>query len=251
MTQRYFLTHPPDKDHSAILDGDEARHLTKVMRKKIGEEVFLFDGSGVEYRAAIAAIGRDQVTLLIRESRQSHLERTIPLTLATALPKGERQKWLIEKLTELGCTRMIPLHTELSVAKAQPQVLERLRRYVIEASKQCGRSRLMEIDTQADYQANFEVIIKRFGEDETAANLLIHPISDENVGQLNIHDWLASRRQSPPGALNVLIGPEGGFSPQEVRFALEKRWVPLDLGPRVLRTETAAMTVCAILSAFE
>jgi len=246
MTQRYFLSHPPAKDHSATLSGDEARHLTKVMRKKIGEEVFLFDGSGMEYRAAIAAIGRDQVTLLIRESRQSHLERSIPLTLAVAIPKGERQKWLIEKLTELGCTRVIPLHTELSVAKGQPQVIQRFGRYVIEASKQCGRSRLMEIDSQAD----FDTIINRFGEDETAANLLIHPISDENVGQLGIHDWLATRYQSPPQALNVLIGPEGGFSPREVQLALEKRWVSLDLGPRVLRTETAAMTVCAILSAF-
>jgi len=246
MSERFFLSHPPDQDHSAILDGDEARHLTKVMRKKIGEEVFLFDGSGMEYRAAVSAIGRNQVTLLIRESRQSHLEREIPLTLATALPKGERQKWLIEKLTKLGCTRLIPLRTELSVAKAEPQVVQRLARYVIEASKQCGRSRLMEIESQAD----FETIIHRFGEDETAANLLIHPVSDENVGQLGIHDWLASRRESPPGTLNVLIGPEGGFSPQEVRFALEKRWIPLDLGPRVLRTETAAIAVCAVLSAF-
>ena len=229
-----------------MLDGDEARHLTKVMRKKVGEEVFLFDGSGMEYRAAVAAVGRDQVTLLIRESHQSHLERTVPLTLAVALPKGERQKWLIEKLTELGCTRVVPLHTELSVAKAQPQVVQRLTRYVIEASKQCGRSQLMQIDFQAD----FETIINRFAEDETAANLLIHPVSDENVGQLGIHDWLASRRQTPPKVLNVLIGPEGGFSPPEVRFALEKQWIPLDLGPRVLRTETAAIAVCAILSAF-
>ncbi|MCL2306148.1 MAG: 16S rRNA (uracil(1498)-N(3))-methyltransferase [Planctomycetaceae bacterium] len=249
MTQRYFLSQPPDKDHLAVLDGDEARHLTKVMRKKIGEEVFLFDGSGTEYRAAVSAIARSQVTLLIRESRQSHLERTIPLTLATALPKGERQKWLVEKLTELGCTRLIPLHTELSVAKAEPQVVQRLGRYVIEASKQCGRLRLMEIGPQTD----FESILNRLGGDEAAANLLIHPISDEHVGQLDIHDWIVSRQKSPatPGSLNVLIGPEGGFSPGEVQMALEKRWIPLDLGPRVLRTETAAIAVCAVLSAFK
>ena len=86
--------------------------------------------------------------------------------------------------------------------------------------------------------------------DSEAANLLIHPISDENVGQTSIHDWIAQSRDSAPSSINVLIGPEGGFSPQEVRIALEKRWIPLDLGPRVLRTETAAMTVCAILSAF-
>jgi len=241
MTQRYFLSQPP-KDQFATLDGDEARHLSKVMRKKIGEEVFLFDGSGVEYRAAVATIERNQVTLLVRESRQSHLEWAIPLTLATALPKGDRQKWLIEKLTELGCTRVIPLHTELSVAKAEPQVRKRLERYVIEASKQCGRLKLMEIEPQA----NFADILDRFGEAGSSAKLLIHPISDENVGQLGIHDWVAGRPLLD--AINILIGPEGGFSPQEVRLALEKGWIPLDLGPRVLRTETAAIAVCAILS---
>ncbi len=246
MTQRYFLAKPPDENHSATLEGDEARHLTKVMRKKIGEEVFLFDGSGLEYRAAVAEIGRDRVKLLIRESRQSHLERTVPLTLATALPKGERQKWLIEKLTELGCTKVIPLHTELSVCKADEQVVQRLRRHVIEASKQCGRSRLMEIGAQAD----FETLLASFDSEQNTANLLIHPISDENVGQTDIYDWVAESRHSPPGAINVLIGPEGGFSPREVRCALDRHWIPLDLGPRVLRTETAAMTVCAVLSAF-
>jgi len=244
MTQRYFLSQPP-KDQFAVLDGDEARHLAKVMRKKIGEEVFLFDGSGVEYRAAVAAIERNQVTLLVRESRQSHLERAIPLTLAAALPKGDRQKWLIEKLTELGCTRVIPLDTELSVAKAEPQVRKRFERYVIEASKQCGRLKLMEIEPQAD----FSDLIGRLGRNETSANLLIHPISDEDVGQICIHDWIDRRRGSLLESLNVLIGPEGGFSPQEVRLALEKQWVPLDLGPRVLRTETAAIAVCAILAA--
>jgi len=248
MTQRYYLSQPP-KDQFAILDGDEARHLTKVMRQKIGEEVFLFDGSGVEYRAAIATIERNQVTLLIRESHQSHWERTIPLALATALPKGDRQKWLIEKLTELGCTRVIPLHTELSVAKADPQVRKRLERYVIEASKQCGRLKLMEIEPQA----NFNDLIDRFGKNETSANLLIHPISDENVGQICIHEWITICGKSSllPESLNVLIGPEGGFSPQEVRLALEKEWIPLDLGPRVLRTETAAIAVCAILAAVQ
>ncbi len=246
MTQRYFLAHPPDETHSATLEGDEARHLTKVMRKKIGEEVFLFDGSGLEYRAAVAEIGRDRVNLLIRESRQSHLERTIPLVLATALPKGERQKWLIEKLTELGCTRVIPLHTELSVCKADEQVVQRLRRHVIEASKQCGRSRLMEIGPPTD----FESFLAQDESAPNAANLLIHPISDENVGQTDIYDWVAGTRNHPPGSINVLIGPEGGFSPREVRGALEQHWIPLDLGPRVLRTETAAMMICAVLSAF-
>jgi len=244
MTQRYFLSQPP-KDQFAVLVGDEAHHLLKVMRKKIGEEVFLFDGSGVEYRAAVATIERNQVTLLVRESRQSHLEWAVPLTLATALPKGDRQKWLIEKLTELGCTRVIPLHTELSVAKAEPQVRKRLERYVIEASKQCGRLKLMEIEPQAD----FNDLIDRFGENTTSANLLIHPISDENVGQICIHDWVVNRPSLD--ALNVLVGPEGGFSPQEVQLALEKEWIPLDLGPRVLRTETAAIAVCAILAAVQ
>src|SRR5436190_713470 len=144
MSDRFFVS-PPIAGDRAVLAGDEARHLAAVMRVQIGDEVVLFDGSGVEFTARVTATRKQAVELAIFERREISRELPFSLTLAVALPKGERQKWLVEKATELGVTRIVPLVTERGVAQPVESALERLRRSVIEASKQCGRNRLMEI----------------------------------------------------------------------------------------------------------
>src|SRR4029078_8817654 len=127
------------------LQGAEAHHLAQVMRAKCGDEVCLFDGSGFEFRASIRKIGRVEVEFEIVESRQVDREMARHITLAVSLPKGDRQRWLVEKTTELGVARLVPLVTRYSVAQPVGNATTRLRRAVIEASKQCGRNRLMEI----------------------------------------------------------------------------------------------------------
>src|SRR5262245_60455622 len=144
MSDRFFVDTPISGDR-AMLIGDEARHLAAVMRAQVGDEVVLFDGSGAEFGARITGLKKNTVELVVLERREISRELPIPLTLAVALPKGDRQKWLVEKATELGVTRLVPLITERGVAQLVESALERLRRAVIEASKQCGRNKLMEI----------------------------------------------------------------------------------------------------------
>jgi len=239
MSERYYW--PCDKTGGSVpqtaeLYGDEAHHLTRVMRRKCGDLVTLFDGNGREFRAEITDTRKDRVALLLRETRIVDAEPQRQVTIAVSLPKGDRQKWLVEKLTELGCHRLIPLQTERGIAQCSEQVLERLHRQVIEATKQCNRSRLMQISPECRLQAS------DFG--FQGLGLLAHPSSDSAFGQ-----WDFPRLMQTPLPTNVLvlIGPEGGFTRLEVEQAVTLGLQPLDLGPRILRVETAAVMLAAIL----
>ncbi|HEX5102258.1 MAG TPA: RsmE family RNA methyltransferase, partial [Pirellulaceae bacterium] len=132
MSERFYVEPPIDLPH-VTLTGDEFRHLAAVMRARPGDEVTLFDGSGAEFAARIVHIGKREARLEIIERREVSRELPLELTLAVALPKGERQKWLVEKLTELGVTRLVPLVTERGVAQPTIGAVDRLRRSVIEA----------------------------------------------------------------------------------------------------------------------
>lgn len=229
MSERFFVEQPITGSSAELVDA-EAQHLAKVMRAAVGDEVVLFDGSGAQFTAKVARIAKAAVTLDVLERHEVNCEPRVELTLAVALPKGERQKWLVEKLTELGAARLVPLVTERGVAQPVDAALARLRRGVIEASKQCGRNRLMEIglpQTAGDY----------FASPDTASSgpRLIAEPGGESLGTLP-----ATLRQ-----LTCAIGPEGGFTPAEVKAALDHQWRPVTLGTSILRIETAAIAVAA------
>lgn len=228
MSERFFVA-SPISGPTAVLATEEARHLTSVMRAKRGDRVTVFDGSGSEFFAEVAVVAKHSVELAIIERREVSRELPLELTLAVALPKGERQKWLVEKVTELGVTRLVPLVTERGVAQPVESALERLRRSVIEASKQCGRNRLMEI-----------------GEPRNASELLATSaagcsrlIADPSGGPLE-----AGLFTSGTGLI-AAIGPEGGFSGAELQAATAGGWQRVSLGASILRVETAAIAVAA------
>lgn len=230
MSDRFFVT-PMIVGSRAELTDDEARHLTSVMRAKVGDEVVLFDGSGAEFVAHITSIRKHVVELTILERREISRELPFELTLAVALPKGERQKWLVEKLTELGVTRLVPLITERGVAQPTEAALDRLRRAVIEASKQCGRNRLMEIEapsTASEY----------FGQASAEA---IRILADPSGERLAAQPCFAAGTTANP--MIAAVGPEGGFAPEEVAAAKVASWRLVSLGARILRVETAAIAL--------
>ena len=235
MSERFYL---PDlaPGRPAVLTGPEAAHLGRVMRAKVGDVVYLFSGDGWEYRARVEAIAHSKIDLAVLDRQHDDREPDLDLTMAVALPKGDRQKWLIEKLTELGVRRYIPLSVQREDIKVDDKVLERLRRQVIEASKQCGRCRLMEIAPAMTR----EKIVAAFPPAEL--NILCHPISDGQFGQVSFAQLAAGFPSVPKSAL-VLIGPVGGFTDDEVRRAVDDRWPILDLSRQVYRVETAA--ICA------
>jgi 16S rRNA (uracil1498-N3)-methyltransferase len=238
MTQRYFSQTPLSGDR-ALLAGPEAHHLLHVMRAKPGDRVVLFDGSGAEFDAMVERPGRNEVELRLSERREVDRELGVEITLGVALPKGERQRWLVEKAVELGVRRLVPLVTERSVAWPVEQALERLRRTVIEASKQCGRNRLMEIARPqglADYLAAAE---------PGACRWVAHPDAAPDVSAAG-PDRSARAAPVPPRPVYLIVGPEGGLTGAEVELATAAGWRTVDLGPRTLRVETAALVLVTL-----
>jgi 16S rRNA (uracil1498-N3)-methyltransferase len=191
----------------------------------------VFDGSGTSWRARVASIGRDDVMLDMGEAVTASRLTRVPLTLAVALPKGERQKWLVEKLTELGVERLVPLATTRGVAEATPAAVERLSRGVVEACKQCGRDGLMQIGGPKGVA---EVV----GGTGGGAVLLVAD-----------RDGVPLEEIVTAGNLVVaLVGPEGGFTAEELATVEAAGGRRVSLGPHVLRVETAAIALAARLA---
>jgi 16S rRNA (uracil1498-N3)-methyltransferase len=230
MSERFFLATPPAGDR-AVLAGDEARHLARVLRGQPGDEVVVFAGTGAEWPARIVRLSRDAVELETGPAREDPAPGGPAVTIAVALPKGERQKWLVEKLTELGVARLVPLHTERGVAEATPAACERLRRGVIEACKQCGRNRLLEIGEPRSVTAALA--------DMTPGSRAV--IADPGGISLDPRGLAEAR------SLLALVGPEGGFTAAEIAAAEQAGAIRVGLGPHILRIETAAIALAARL----
>ncbi len=229
MSERFFSSRRITGDR-ATLDGPEAHHLLHVMRARVGDKVTLFDDSGAEFEATVESLGRSDAAVRILERREIDRELPVALVVGVALPKGDRQRWLVEKLTELGVTELVPLATERGVAQPTAPALDRLRRGVVEAAKQCGRNRLMQIAEPLAWDA----WVRR----ESPRRLLAHP-----GGVL-----LSQIDPSAVVATQIAIGPEGGLTDAEVAAAIAAGWLSVDLGPRILRVETAAVALTAAVT---
>jgi 16S rRNA (uracil1498-N3)-methyltransferase len=227
MSERFFLAEPPSHGRGRLV-GDEARHLVRVMRCRVGDEVVAFDGRGTSWRARVASIGRDEAVLDLGAAVVEAATRDAPLTLAVALPKGDRQKWLVEKLTELGVPRLVPLVTTRGVAEATPAAVERLGRSVIEACKQCGRDTLMAI-----------------AEPRTVAEVVA---AHRAMGGIVVADRGGAPLAGFDRPVVALVGPEGGFTAEELAAVEAAGGRRVSLGPHVLRIETAAIALAARLA---
>lgn len=246
MPDRFFAAEPI-VDQRVTLAGAEAHHLLHVLRVEVGRRVTLFDGSGAEYTATVANRSRAEVTLEILDRQAIDRERACPLILAVSLPKGDRQKWLVEKLTELGATALVPLLSERGVAQPTAAAIDRLGRSVVEASKQCGRNRLMAITRPRAWHelaaASDEQILAAVAGEHPPV-----PVADAALQRIVAHPAgpaLAGAAAGVNGPALIAVGPEGGWSEAEIAAAVAAGWEALSLGPRVLRVETAAVAMAA------
>jgi 16S rRNA (uracil1498-N3)-methyltransferase len=229
---RYFVAAALAEGAAVALEGAEAHHLATVCRARPGENVCLFNGDGHEYVARVLAAERRRVTLAVTARASPARELPFLLEVAAPLPKGDRAQFLVEKLTELGATRFVPLVTRRSGAQAREARPEKLTRYVIEASKQCGRNRLLEVAAPAAWPAYCAAAAPE------ARKVLAHP---GGAAAAPVQALAAA----PGQAVLAAVGPEGGFTEEEVGLARSAGWQPLDLGPRILRVETAALVLAA------
>lgn len=219
------------------LPASESHHALHVLRLKSGDELEVFDGKGKLARAAISKVGRKEVSLRILELLQD--EASLPrvsITLATAVPKGDRFRWLVEKATELGVARLVPLIATRSVVDPGQHKLQKLEQTVIAACKQSGRLWLMEIGTS--------VALTDFVKDcGKTRKILVADTSGRSIRELDPD----KRCLTPFSEISVLIGPEGGFTEEELSLARENGAECLSLGPNMLRIETAAIALCSRL----
>jgi 16S rRNA (uracil1498-N3)-methyltransferase len=212
-----------------VLQGDEAHHLAAVCRLRAGDTVCLFNGDGRQYQASIREVSRRAVTLEVQEVESPLRELPFRLEVAAPLPRGDRAQFLLEKLTELGVTAFTPLLTTRSVVQPRETKRDKLQRYVIEASKQCGRNVLLQVRAPVEWAAFCR------SEGLPARRLLGHPGGERTWGEGSAHDAV------------VAVGPEGGFTEDEVDLARQAGWRPVDLGPRILRVETAAIAMAVLM----
>ena len=213
------------------LEGDEARHLARVRRVPVGATVEVFDGLGGLALAEVITLGRDRVQLHVRSDLEPTPIKSAALTLAVAIPKRDRLDWLVEKATELGVERIVPLITERSTVDPRATKLDRLRRAVVESCKQCRRNQLMEIDEPISWDRWL-----RTPPDPRAKRWVAHPGGESG--------WIKARL-GPREPVVVAIGPEGGFTDSEIQLAYAVGWRSIQLTATILRIETAALAVAA------
>ena len=204
------------------------------MRARIGDSLVLFDDRGNEYVTEIIAKTRKRVTVVKRSQRRPERRLSRSVTVVTALPKGDRQKFLIEKLVELGVDCVVPLTTSRSVAQVNEKVFRRLEKQIIEATKQCRRSYLMRVDPPKTIA---EVGEMPNGTDGTEF-LIAHPYTESMI-------WDVQSKLAAAESICWLIGPEGGFSEVECSDLTGCGWTPVNFGQLILRVETAAVAVVA------
>lgn len=225
---------PCEPGAAFTLEDYEASHLLRVLRVRVGAEVEAFDGKGRAARFVIRAKARHSVDLeLIEPVEGGDVELPFRLTCAFAPPKGKRVRRLIEALTELGVTTLVPLRLERSEGK--PPAGEQLVRWATEAAKQCRRNTLPSAHDATDLAALVAL----------AADHAMCLLPD-TTGATPLRDVIAV---PPPDSVLFAVGPEGGFTPAERDALAESGFTPVALGRSVLRIETAACAVAAALIA--
>jgi 16S rRNA (uracil1498-N3)-methyltransferase len=242
MTRRRFFAPVEAFDfnrHMVVLGSDEARHLKDVLRLRVGDECFVFDGTGKEFRCSVEVQSRDVTQLDILEKVDPpSSESPLSITLAVAFLKGEKFDLVVQKATELGVTEIVPVathHADIQLrdkGDAAKRVM-RWQRIALEAAKQSGRAVVPVVAEPEDIDAVIKIAKPSF-------RIMF---SEKSGKQLN---GIAPGAAADDSVL-VLVGPEGGWADEEVALALESNWQVVTLGGRTLRAETAAIVAVTLV----
>lgn len=217
----------------AVIEGEDAKHLSLSLRVRPGEALTVCDGAGTNYAGVIAAVGRERVEISIQEGVPSPGEPSVRLTLYQALCKGEKFETIVQKAVELGVERIVPVLTERCVSRPDETSFarkrERYERIAFAAAGQCGRGRIPSVEPLRRLEELGDVLCGALFFYERA----VRPLHSVPVG---------GRRE-----LSLIVGAEGGFSPEEASFIEAAGAVPVSLGGRILRCETAPIAALAAL----
>jgi 16S rRNA (uracil1498-N3)-methyltransferase len=234
---RFYYSHPLSVGAIVALPDHVAHHVL-VLRLAPGDPITLFNGEGGEFTATLASVEKKRIHVEIKTFSPREIELPYAITIAQALPEASKMDWIIEKAVELGATSIQPLSTQRCVVKLSAERAAKKRVHwqgiMIAASEQSGRNRLPHLAEPADFNS-------WIGQHDLHLRILLTP----RAGQ-SLSDWA---RHHPPQAVALLVGPEGGFTEAEENAACAQGVLALSMGPRVLRTETAALAAVAALNA--
>ncbi|MBT6232037.1 MAG: 16S rRNA (uracil(1498)-N(3))-methyltransferase [Nitrosomonadales bacterium] len=233
---RFYHSNPLDLNQIIILDEFSSHHALRVMRVKVDDFLVLFNGDGFEYRGRVSDINKKTINVEILSKEKNNSESPININLFQSISSNEKMDMVIQKATELGVSSIQPIFTSRSTIKLS---LDRTKKRVIHwkqvsisACEQSGRSKIPTIKSPIGFDQVSEGITTN------SLNLLLHPDNLEESSNLP---------NEYSGDINIFIGPEGGFSQDEVLLLKKQNCINIQLGPRILRTETAPLAIIAIL----
>ncbi len=235
---RLFSADVLTEDSESWLTGEQAKYISRVLRLKIDDSVVVFDGEGGEFAAVIKEFAKDRVLLAVGHRHARELESPLAVELVQGLSRGGRMDLVIQKSTELGVRRIRPVITEHSVVKLDPDKAFKRHAHWLKISQsaceQCGRNTVPEIVVPQPLTS----WLGNLREDGTT-RLMLQPGCGESFATL----------PTPDDAIILLVGPEGGLSDAEYQQCEDSGFRAVSLGPRILRTETAALAAVAVLQA--
>ena len=233
---RFYHSNPLDLNQIIILDEFASHHALRVMRVKVDDFLILFNGDGFEYRGRVSDIDKKTIHIEILSKEKNNNESPININLFQSISSNEKMDMVIQKATELGLSSIQPIFTSRSTIKlSMDRTKKRLihwKQVSISACEQSGRSKIPTIRSPIGFDQISE------GIKTNSLNLLLHPDNLEESSNLP---------NEYSGDINVFIGPEGGFSQDEVLLLKKQNCINIQLGPRILRTETAPLAIIAIL----
>ena len=248
---RFFVNQIPDRG-SLTLDESESHHAARVLRVQLGDDCLVFDGHGYEGFGTIETIHKREVSICITGKRFVPRDHGGKLWFAIAMPKGDRQRSVIEKLVELGVDHLLPIESHRSVAKLDEDSVTKLHRYGIEACKQCQRNRLMNINPPTTLRNLFSHLDTLSLSDRW----ILHPGSEGATLTDFLKGRVAARDSDEKGdalhgprGILFAVGPEGGFTAEEIEQSSRHGFKRLNLGDRILRVETAVASAATLGSA--
>jgi len=234
--QRSFFVNPGDvKEDEVVFRIKEAHHLASVVRAKKGDVVLAVDGAGTCYDVELTKVSTKETKGRIIKITRGFGEPLTEVTLAAGIVKGSRYEWLIEKATEIGVNKIIPFTSAASVVTGSSSKLARWRRVSLAATKQCLRSVVPEISDVVPLTRVF-----------TGGAGCIRLIATNQKGCVGI-DEVKNRVKETKQKVIVVVGPEGGFTKEEVEEAIDQGFIPVTLGKRRLRSETAAVAILSLV----
>ena len=235
---RFFVQPETITGHDARIASEVAHQISRVLRMQVGDEICLLDGSGYEYRVRLVSIGANECVGQVMERVKGRAEPHCKVTLyISLLNKADKFEWALQKCTELGAARFVPVRSARSISDAPGRTkMERWERIIQEAAEQSGRAVIPTLEEAISLQTAFQQESSGLRSTQDGEHIALIPALGAQVTLKG-----ALRGAGGVGTLSIFIGPEGGFTPDEVEEAKAAGVVPVTLGPRTLRAETAAV----------